>query len=122
MDRLFSVLGACGAFLGVLLGAFAAHGLRSQLEPRLLDTFEIAVRYQMYHCLGLFVVAWLAARGAGSAVLAGWAFVAGILLFSGSLYGYALSGVRVLAMITPVGGLCFLLGWGALAWAALRAP
>lgn len=120
MERLFLVLGASSAFIGVALGAFAAHGLRGRLEARLLDTFEIAVRYQMYHSLAIFAVAWLLSRGASGAVFAGWAFVAGIVLFSGSLYGYALSGARVLAMITPVGGVCFLIGWVALGWAALR--
>jgi uncharacterized membrane protein YgdD (TMEM256/DUF423 family) len=76
----------------------------------------------MYHSLAVFVVAWLLSRGAAAASFSGWAFLAGILLFSGSLYGYALSGVRVLALITPVGGVCFLLGWGLLVWAALRSP
>src|SRR5215470_5464769 len=109
--------------LAVAAGAFAAHGLKSRLEPDLLAVFETGARYQMYHGLALFVVAWAIARWPESgAALAGWLFVAGIVVFSGSLYLLAVTGVRWLGAITPLGGLAFLAGWGVLAWAALRSP
>ena len=121
MDRTFFALGAGLAGVAVAAGAFGAHGLRDRLAPDMLAVFETAVRYQMYHALGLLAVAWAATRwpeaGAG---LAGWLFVAGIALFSGSLYVLALSGVRWLGAITPFGGLCFLAGWGVLAWTVWR--
>jgi uncharacterized membrane protein YgdD (TMEM256/DUF423 family) len=108
----FAVIGAASGFLAVALGAFAAHGLRDRLSPTLLDTFEVAVRYQMYHSLALFVVAWLSQCGSQRVVTwSGIAFVSGLVLFSGSLYAYVLSEQRVFALITPLGGLCFLLGW-----------
>jgi uncharacterized membrane protein YgdD (TMEM256/DUF423 family) len=119
--RVFVVLGALFAGLSVAAGAFGAHALRDQLEPRMLEVFETAARYQMYHALALFAVAWLIQQTqAQAAQLAGWAFVAGILLFSGSLYAMALTGVRVLGAITPVGGVAFIVGWCALAVAAMR--
>ena len=120
MDRLFFALGAALAGVAVAAGAFGAHGLRGRLEPDMLAVFETAVRYQMYHALALFAVAWATARWPdGSAGLAGWLFVAGIAIFSGSLYGLALSGTRWLGAITPLGGLCFLAGWLVLAWRTL---
>jgi uncharacterized membrane protein YgdD (TMEM256/DUF423 family) len=117
----FAVIGAVGGFLAVAFGAFGAHALRERLSPSLLDTFEVAVRYQMYHSLALFAVAWLAQRGQQAASWSGMAFIAGMVLFSGSLYGYVLSERRALAMITPVGGLCFLIGWVLLGWSAFSA-
>ena len=121
MDRLFFLLGSLSAFLGVGLGAFAAHALKARLAPELLATFEVGVRYQMYHALALFAVAWAATRWPGAAVAAsGWLFVAGTLLFSGSLYALALTGTRWLGAITPLGGLAFLAGWLCLAWAAWK--
>ncbi|HEY7063781.1 MAG TPA: DUF423 domain-containing protein [Chloroflexota bacterium] len=121
MDRTFALLGALLAFLAVGAGAFGAHALRARLTPDLLDTFETAARYQMYHALGLLAVAWAAERWPGAATTAaGWLFVAGIVLFSGSLYLLSLSGVRWLGAITPLGGLVFLGGWLALAWAVWR--
>jgi uncharacterized membrane protein YgdD (TMEM256/DUF423 family) len=121
-DRLFFVLGAVSAFVAVALGAFAAHGLRARLGADLLATFEVGVRYQMFHALALLAVAWAHARWPGAFVVAaGWLFVAGTLLFSGSLYVLALSGVRWLGAITPLGGLAFLAGWLCLAWAAWKA-
>jgi uncharacterized membrane protein YgdD (TMEM256/DUF423 family) len=121
MDRTFFVLGAVLAGVAVAAGAFGAHGLRDRLAPDMLAVFETAARYQMYHALALLAVAWAAARwpDAGTG-LAGWLFVAGIALFSGSLYVLALSGVRWLGAITPFGGLCFLAGWGVLAWTVGR--
>jgi uncharacterized membrane protein YgdD (TMEM256/DUF423 family) len=119
--RLFLALGAVLALVGVALGAFGAHGLRATLSPEDLATFETGVRYQMYHALALLAVAGAAARWPGSAApLAGWLFVAGILVFSGSLYVLVLSGQRWLGAVTPLGGLAFLAGWAVLAWAALR--
>lgn len=119
--RLFTGLGAVLALVGVALGAFGAHGLRTILSPQDLATFETGVRYQMYHALALLGVAWAAGRWPGStATLAGWLFVVGIVVFSGSLYTLVLTGQRWLGAVTPLGGLAFLAGWGLLAWAALR--
>src|SRR3954452_1275328 len=122
MERIFFGLGAISAFIGVALGAFAAHGLKARLDPTMLATFETGVRYHLYHALGLLAVAWAATRWPGVAVNAsGWLFVAGIVLFSGSLYALSLTGVRWLGAITPFGGLAFLAGWACLAWAAWKA-
>jgi uncharacterized membrane protein YgdD (TMEM256/DUF423 family) len=119
MDRTFLLLGAIFGFLGVGLGAFGAHGLRARLSPEMLAVFETGVRYQMYHALALILTAIAMARFSGWLVpTAGWCFVAGILLFSGSLYALALSGVTLLGAITPLGGLAFLAGWAFLAVAA----
>jgi uncharacterized membrane protein YgdD (TMEM256/DUF423 family) len=121
MDRLFFALGSLSAFLGVALGAFAAHGLKSRLGPELLATFETGVRYQMYHALALLAVGWAQARWPGGAITAsGWLFVAGTLLFSGSLYALSLTGARWLGAVAPVGGLAFLAGWLCLAWGACK--
>jgi uncharacterized membrane protein YgdD (TMEM256/DUF423 family) len=122
VERLFFGLGAASAFIAVALGAFAAHGLKARLGADLLATFETGVRYQMFHALALLAVAWAYTRWPGALVLAsGWLFVAGTLLFSGSLYALALTGVRGLGIITPFGGLAFLAGWLCLAWTAIRA-
>ena len=122
MERVFFGLGAVSAGLAVALGAFAAHGLRSRISPEAIQTFETGARYHMYHALALLAVAWAATRWPGAAVTAaGWLFVAGTLVFSGSLYLLAVTGVRVLGAITPFGGLAFILGWLALAWAAWAA-
>ena len=121
MDRLFFCLGAISAFLAVAAGAFGAHALRARLAPELLAVFETAARYQMYHALGLVAAAWAVARWPGALPQwAGWLFVAGTVLFSGSLYGLALSGARWLGAITPLGGAAFLAGWICLAMAARR--
>jgi len=121
MDRLFFAIGSLSAFLAVGLGAFGAHALKSKLDAQLLASFEVGVRYQMYHALALLAVGWACTRWPGAVVNAsGWLFVAGTLLFSGSLYALSLSGVRWLGAITPLGGLAFLAGWLCLAWAAWR--
>ncbi len=121
MERTFVVLGAVSAFLAVGAGAFGAHALRARLDAGLLATFEIGVRYHMYHALGLFVAAWAARQWPGALTTAsGWLFVAGILIFSGSLYLLSLTGTRWLGAITPLGGLAFLAGWSCIAVAALR--
>lgn len=99
-------------FLAVALGAFGAHALKARLSPELQAVWETGVRYQVYHALGLFVVAWLTTVTQSRLVpAAGWCFVAGTALFSGSLYVLSLSGIRWLGAITPLGGLLFLAGW-----------
>jgi uncharacterized membrane protein YgdD (TMEM256/DUF423 family) len=119
MDRLFFGLGCASALIAVALGAFGAHGLRARIAPDMLATFEVGVRYQMYHALALLAVGAVAGRLPGGAVAAaGWLFVAGTVVFSGSLYTLALTGHRWLGAVTPLGGLGFLAGWAVLAWAA----
>jgi uncharacterized membrane protein YgdD (TMEM256/DUF423 family) len=119
MDRLFFLLGSLSGFVSVAAGAFGAHALRARLDPGALAVFETGARYQMYHALGLLAVAWATARWPGPwAGRAGWLFVAGTLLFSGSLYALALSGVRWIGAVTPLGGVAFLAGWLCLALAA----
>lgn len=121
MDRLFFSLGALSAFLAVAAGAFGAHALKTRLSPDLFNTFEVGARYHMYHALALFAVAWAAARWPGPAVSAsGYLFLAGTVLFSGSLYALSLTGVRWLGAVTPLGGLAFLAGWACLAWGVWR--
>lgn len=121
MERTFAALGAVSAFAAVAAGAFGAHALKSRLSPDLLVIFETGARYQMYHALGMLAAAWAFSRWPGAAVAAaGWLFVLGTVLFSGSLYALALTGVRWLGAITPLGGVAFLLGWLALGWSALR--
>lgn len=110
----------CG--IGVVLGAFGAHALRDRLAPDMLAVFETGVRYHFIHALALFAVAWAAMRWPGPLVgAAGWLFVAGIFIFSGSLYVLSIGGIRWLGAITPIGGLCMIAGWALLAVAALRA-
>jgi uncharacterized membrane protein YgdD (TMEM256/DUF423 family) len=122
MERLFVVVGSLSAFLSVAAGAFAAHALRTRLSPEMLEVFETGARYQLYHALGLLAAAWVASRWPhDSATWAGWLFVAGTVLFSGSLYLLSLTGARWLGAITPFGGIAFLLGWLSLAWTAWRA-
>jgi uncharacterized membrane protein YgdD (TMEM256/DUF423 family) len=118
---LFLRLAAASGFVAVGLGAFGAHGLRNMLDATRLGTWETAVHYQMFHGLALLAVGLLAQRR-DSVLLrwSGWSFVAGTALFSGSLYGLALTGVRWLGMITPLGGVGFLLGWGLLFTAVTR--
>jgi len=122
MERRFFALGAVFGFLAVALGAFGAHGLRGRLTPNDMAVYETGVRFQMYHALALLAVAWAATRWpVGTLRLAGWLFVAGIVLFSGSLYALVLTGHRALGAVTPLGGLSFLAAWALLAWTALRA-
>ena len=121
MDRAFFALGALSGLLAVGAGAFGAHALRERLSPDMLAVFETGARYQMYHALALLAAAWAVGRWPGGATLAaGWLFVAGTVVFCGSLYLLALTGHRWLGAITPLGGLAFVAGWAALAWAALR--
>lgn len=116
------IAGAANGLLAVGLGAFAAHGLEARAGERELAAFETGARYHMYHALALLAVAWVAAQApSGYAAAAGWAFLAGILLFSGSLYVLGLTGSRALVMVTPVGGLAFMAGWLLLGVAGWRA-
>jgi len=123
MQSTFMLVGALAGFVGVALGAFGAHGLRGRLSPDMLAVFETGVRYQMYHALALMLTAAIMMSGrleGGRAIAAaGWLFIAGIVLFSGSLYLLAVTGVTVLGAITPIGGVLFLLGWACLAIATL---
>ena len=120
--RLFLGLGAVAAALAVMLGAFAAHGLKTRLDPHMLEVFETGVRYHMYHALGLILVGLSAFYLGGGALvrIAGWVMLAGIVIFSGTLYGLALGGPRWLGAITPIGGTGFIVAWILLAVAAWR--
>jgi uncharacterized membrane protein YgdD (TMEM256/DUF423 family) len=116
MERLFFPIGAVSALMSVAAGAFGAHALRQRLAPESLAIFETAARYQMYHALALLAASWAASRWSGALpVWAGWCFVAGTVLFSGSLYALALTGIRWLGAITPLGGVAFMAGWLCLA-------
>jgi uncharacterized membrane protein YgdD (TMEM256/DUF423 family) len=118
---MWMVHAAMSGFIAVAAGAFAAHGLKGRLGEEHLQIFETAARYQMYHALALLAVAWLSHTAPSPAVgVAGWAFVIGTILFSGSLYVLALTGMKWLGAITPFGGVAFLVGWAALAWAGFK--
>jgi uncharacterized membrane protein YgdD (TMEM256/DUF423 family) len=106
----------------VLLGAFGAHGLRERIAPDLLAVYDTGIRYHLVHALALMAVSWAAERWSNAWVgAAGWLFVAGIVVFSGSLYLLAVTGTRWLGAITPIGGVCLLAGWAALTVGVLRA-
>jgi uncharacterized membrane protein YgdD (TMEM256/DUF423 family) len=119
MDRVFLSLGAASAFVAVAAGAFAAHALRDRLSADMLGTWQTAAAYQMYHALVLLAVGIVLGRfsseGPPWLTAAGWFFLAGTVLFSGSLYALALSGVTWLGAVTPLGGVAFLLGWAVFA-------
>ncbi|HKI50960.1 MAG TPA: DUF423 domain-containing protein [Geothermobacteraceae bacterium] len=121
--RSFVLLGALNGFLGVALGAFGAHGLEGTLDPELLRVWNKAVDYQQLHALGLLLVGVLLRfENCRRIRLAGWCLLIGVLLFSGSLYALALSGIRPLGAVTPFGGVSFLLGWGLLALGVIAPP
>ncbi len=121
MVRIYAVIGALSGFVAVASGAFGAHVLRRQLSADDLAVFETAARYEMYHALALLGVAWALDRWPGIALqVAGGCFVAGTVLFCGSLYILALSGIRWFGAITPLGGVAFLAGWLSLAWGILK--
>ena len=121
MERLFIIMGALSGAIGVAAGAFGAHALRARVEPRMLEVFETGARYQMYHALAILAAAWMVSRFPGALMTAsGWLFMAGTVLFSGSLYAMALTGVRALGAITPLGGVCFIAGWACIALAAMK--
>lgn len=116
MEKLFIVIGAFSGALAVMLGAFGAHALRERLTPELLATFETGVRYEIYHSFAILFVAFALTRWSSKLVpLAGWGFVIGTILFSGSLYLLALTDTRWLGAITPFGGAAFIAGWVLLA-------
>jgi uncharacterized membrane protein YgdD (TMEM256/DUF423 family) len=121
VDRLFLLLGSLSAFVAVGAGAFGAHALRARLPADLLAVFDTAARYQLSHALALLAVAWACSRWPARAFRwSGWCFVAGTLIFCGSLYALALTGQRGLGALAPIGGLAFLAGWALLAWGAWR--
>ena len=121
VSRIFLAIAAIFGGLSVGAGAFATHALRERLSERSLEIFETAARYQMYHALALVLVALLISRAEFPQplfVVAGWSFIIGVLIFSGSLYTLSLTNIKVLGAITPLGGAAFIAGWGALAIAA----
>jgi uncharacterized membrane protein YgdD (TMEM256/DUF423 family) len=119
----WAAIGAMAMALAVMLGAFGAHGLRAKLDAYSLDVYEKAVFYHFVHAIGLLVVPLLARAGivteAGASRVC-WLLIAGILIFSGSLYALAISGVRTLGAITPIGGLAFIAAWLMLCWELTR--
>jgi uncharacterized membrane protein YgdD (TMEM256/DUF423 family) len=120
--KIFLALSAAFGLTGVAAGAFGAHALRDRLGPAMLSVFQTGVLYHLLHAVALGVIAAASARWTSPLLTAaGWLMVAGIGLFSGSLYALALTGVRGLGAITPLGGLCFLGGWLCILIAALRA-
>src|SRR5437762_7000234 len=120
MNKTFLLIGALAGFTGVTLGAFGAHLLRGRLSPEILAVFETGVRYQMYRALAIVATGLIMARLDGWwFAAAGWLFTAGIVLFSGSLYVLALTGVTAFGAITPLGGLAFLAGWACLVFASV---
>ena len=122
--KLFLALGSIAALAAVLIGAFGAHALKERIAPDLLPVYKTGVEYHFYHALGLILVGLAAFHLPESAYLkaAGWAMLVGIVLFSGSLYVLALTGLRWFGAITPVGGTAFILGWGLFAAAVIKAP
>jgi uncharacterized membrane protein YgdD (TMEM256/DUF423 family) len=112
----FARIGAVLALLGVALGAFGAHALKARLAPEALAVWNTAVLYHLVHALALFALGLFAKSAEADLRLGGWLLLAGVLIFSGSLYALALSGIKVLGAVTPLGGLCFLAGWAWLAW------
>ncbi len=113
MFKLFIVLGSMHAFLAVALGAFGAHALKNKLSTDMLHIFQTGVQYQMFHALGIILIAIVSDRLGGHALFTAslWSMFIGIILFSGSLYALSLSGIKILGAITPLGGVGFLLGW-----------
>jgi uncharacterized membrane protein YgdD (TMEM256/DUF423 family) len=121
MKNLLVILGCCSAALGVAAGAFGAHGLKSMLSPDILQTYETAVRYHMYHAFGLIAAGLLSSASNESKVrLAGYCFITGTVVFSGSLYALTLTGIRWFGAATPFGGIAFIAGWIVLAIAAYQ--
>ena len=121
MGRIFFILGAMAAFVGVAAGAFGAHGLKGQISAEMLLVFEVGVRYQMYHAFALIATGWVQAQWPSAIVTyGGWFFVVGIFLFSGSLYLLSCTGLKWLGAVTPLGGFAFLAGWACLALAVWR--
>ncbi len=116
IQKIFFIIGSAGAFLGIVAGAFGSHLLKHKYQTETLDVYEVAVRYQMYHALAFLAVAWACGVFSSPLVpMSGWILLAGILIFSGSLYLYVFSGARFWGAITPIGGVILLLGWLCLA-------
>lgn len=123
MERILTGVGAISAAVAVAAGAFGAHFLKGRLSPEMLDTFEVGTRYHLIHALAMLAAAWAVGRWDQSlAAAGGWLFLAGTILFSGSLYLLCLTRQRWWGAVTPVGGFAFIAGWICLAWAALRHP
>ena len=123
MSRIFLAIAAAFGGTSVILGAFASHALKDRLSERALEIWETGTKYQMYHALALILIALLLERLSNSPtflVVAGYAFIAGVFLFSGSLYALSLSGIKILGAVTPLGGVAFITGWICLAIAALN--
>ncbi|MGY8786583.1 MAG: DUF423 domain-containing protein [Pseudomonadales bacterium] len=122
MNKLIIILAAVNGFLAVSIGAFAAHMLRDRLSPELLNTFQTGVQYHMYHALGLFGIGLMMLNFPASNLLriSAYLMMAGIVLFSGSLYLLSITGIRWLGAITPLGGLCFLTAWALIVWFATK--
>jgi uncharacterized membrane protein YgdD (TMEM256/DUF423 family) len=122
MEKTFLLVASIFGGLAVALGAFGAHALENRMSAELLSTYEVGVRYHFYHTLALLGTVAVISRWpeSGAAVWAGWLFVIGILIFSGSLYILAFTGIRWLGAITPIGGVAFIAGWICLVWVALR--
>jgi uncharacterized membrane protein YgdD (TMEM256/DUF423 family) len=121
MERVFFTIGAVLGALGVGAGAFGAHALKTRLAPDMLAVFETGARYQLWHALAIIAAAWAWSRWPSPVLVgAGWLFIVGIVLFSGSLYILSVTGIRFLGIITPFGGVALILGWLALAWGVWR--
>ncbi|TWI59727.1 DUF423 domain-containing protein [Halalkalibacter nanhaiisediminis] len=122
MAKLFIFIGSIVMALSVAIGAFGAHGLEGRLTERMMKNYQTGVQYHMIHGIGLLVVGLVAWKLTSSSMLngAGWSFLIGIILFSGSLYVMALTGITKLGAITPIGGLAFIVGWVLLGIAVLR--
>jgi len=121
LHKFFFSTGAISAGIAVIAGAFGAHMLEGALSADALDTYSTAVRYQMYHSLGLLAIAWALTRWQSKyARISGWLFIGGILIFSGSLYILSLTGISWFGAITPLGGLAFIVGWALLTLSAIR--
>jgi uncharacterized membrane protein YgdD (TMEM256/DUF423 family) len=121
MVRFFFSAGAIAAFIAAVFGAFGSHYLRTTLTSEMLGIFEVGVRYEMYHAFGLIAVAWAITHWPQAKLnSAGWCFIVGIIVFSGSLYILSITGMREIGAVTPIGGLAFLAGWAILVWAVNR--
>ncbi|MGE7716091.1 Uncharacterized membrane protein YgdD, TMEM256/DUF423 family [Priestia megaterium] len=120
--KLFLIIGAINAMLAVALGAFGAHGLEGKISEKYLEVWKTGVQYQMFHAMGLFVIAFLLSKFPQSSLLtaSGWVMFAGIVLFSGSLYVLSTSGIKVLGAITPLGGVAFIVAWILIIVAAVK--
>ncbi len=120
--KVFLILGALNALLSIALGAFGAHGLEGKLSEHMMDIYRKAVQYHMMHSLGLILVALLTERLSGTSLInwAGWVMLAGIIIFSGSLYVLSMTGNSALGAITPIGGVAFLISWFLISLAAVK--